>query len=85
MGTPTLPGDLVEFQILILSLWGGACKSVFLFSLFYYFDVQGLVVHRIFRLLCRIFGACKLLVAAYGTWLPDQGWNLGPLDWECGL
>ena len=28
--------------------------------------------------------ACKLLVAAYGTWFPNQGLNLGPLHWERG-
>ena len=38
LGSPALPRDPVEFQILILLVWGGACKSVFLFSLLYFFD-----------------------------------------------
>ena len=26
-----------------------------------------------------------VLVAACGIWFPGQGWNLGPLPWECGV
>ena len=29
--------------------------------------------------------ACKLLVAACGIYFLDQGSNLGPLLWECGV
>ena len=29
--------------------------------------------------------ACKLLVAACGIQFPNQGLNLGPLHWECGV
>ena len=28
---------------------------------------------------------CKLSVAACGTQFPDQGVDLGPLHWECGV
>ena len=28
-------------------------------------------------------GGCELLVAACGIFFPDQGWNPGPLPWEC--
>ena len=28
---------------------------------------------------------CKLLLATCGTYFPDQGLNLGPLLWECGV
>ena len=29
--------------------------------------------------------ACELLVAACVTQFPNQGSNLGPLHWECGI
>ena len=29
--------------------------------------------------------ACELLSAACGIEFPDQGSNLGPLHWECGV
>ena len=29
--------------------------------------------------------ACKLLVAAYRIYFPDQGFNSGPLHWEHGV
>ena len=47
--------------------------------------------HRVLVAACRIFScsmwslltaACRLLVAASGIQLPDQGSNLDPLHWE---
>ena len=42
---------------------------------------------RVLIVACRIFlvVGCDLLVAACGTWFPDQGSNPGPLHWECGV
>ena len=53
---------------------------------------------QIFTVACRIFlkifqlchagslvGAYELLVAACGIQLADQGFNQGPLHWECGV
>ena len=42
---------------------------------------------RVLVVACRIFlvVGCDLLVAACGTWFPDQGSNPGPLHWECGV
>ena len=30
-------------------------------------------------------GTWELLVASCGIYFPDQGWNVGPLHWECGV
>ncbi|XDB51726.1 hypothetical protein ABFV05_005342 [Capra hircus] len=44
-----------------------------------YFDLKPMV------LLAFTVVACELLVVACGIWFPDQGLNLGPLNWECGV
>ena len=56
----------------------GYSPLAFLSSFFYIWLLQVLLAaHGIF--------SCKLLVAACGIWFSDQGSNLVPLHWECGL
>ena len=43
----------------------------------------------VLAIILKIFDLCygmrNLLTETYGILFPDQGWNLGPLHWDCGV
>ena len=71
-----------------------AIKNILFKRLFYYLFIYlaalGLNcgtqdLHCGMRDLFFSYGMRDLLVVACGIQFPDQGWNLGPPHWECGV
>ena len=65
-------------------------SSLFLFKLFIYLTLLGLSYGTLdlqssLQHAGSLVVACRLLAVACGIQFPDQGLNLGPLHWECGI